>query len=54
MSYLWEFSMNKSQLKARKTRIDNILKNKDYLTTYEKQAIKKKTSSYVDTIRRID
>ena len=46
--------MNESREKARKTRIENILKQKDHLTTYEKQAIKKKASSYVDTRRRID
>lgn len=45
--------MNESQLKARKTRIENILKKKDYLTTYEKQALKKNTDFYVDTRRRI-
>ena len=46
--------MKESREKARKTRIENILKQKDHLTTYEKQAIKKKGSSYVDTRRRID
>ncbi len=46
--------MNKSQLKARKTRIENNLKSKDLLTTYEKQALKKKTDFYIDTRRRID
>ncbi len=46
--------MNESQLKARKTRIENILKQKDHLTTYEKQALKKKTDLHVDTRRRID
>ncbi len=46
--------MNKSQLKGRKTRIDNILKNKDHLTTYEKQAIKKKSGYYIDDRPRID
>ena len=54
MSYMWEYSMNKSQLKARKTRIENNLKKKDLLTTYEKQALKKKTDFYIDTRRRID
>lgn len=47
--------MNKAQQKARETRINNILKNKDckdYLTTYEKQAIKKKSA--VDNRKRID
>ena len=46
--------MNESQLKGRKTRIDNILKQKDHLTTYEKQAIKKKSGFYIDDRKRID
>jgi len=53
MSYLWEYGMNKAQLKARKTKVENNLKNKDLLTTYEKQALKKKTDFYVDDRRRI-
>lgn len=46
--------MNESQKKARKTRIENILKQKDHLTTYEKQAIKKKAGFYIDDRKRID
>lgn len=46
--------MNESQKKARKTRIENILKQKDHLTTYEKQAIKKKSGFYIDDRKRID
>lgn len=46
--------MNTAQLKARKTRIENILKKKDHLTTYEKQAIKKKSGFYIDIRKRID
>jgi len=46
--------MNKAQLKSRKTRIENILKQKDHLTTYEKQAIKKKSGFYIDDRKRID
>lgn len=46
--------MNKAQLKARKTRINNILKQKNHLTTYEKQAIKKKSGFYIDERKRID
>jgi len=45
--------MNAAQLKGRKTRIENILKQKNHLTTYEKQAIKKK-KFYVDDRKRID
>ncbi len=46
--------MNESQIKARRTRIENILKQKDHLTTYEKQAIKKKSGFYIDDRTRID
>ncbi len=51
---MWEFSMKESRLKARKTRIDNILKQKDHLTTYEKQSNKKKSGFYIDDRKRID
>jgi len=46
--------MNQSQIKARATRIENILKKKDHQTTYEKQAIKRKSGFYVDSRKRID
>ena len=46
--------MKESREKARKTRIENILKQKDHLTTYEKQALKKKLGFYPDTRKRID
>ncbi len=46
--------MNESQKKARRTRIENILKQKDHLTTYEKQSIKKKSGFYIDDRKRID
>jgi len=46
--------MNEAQLKGRRTRINNILKQKDHLTTYEKQAIKRKSGFYIDTRKRID
>ena len=46
--------MNESQRKSRDTRINNILKQKDHLTTYEKQALKRKSGFYIDTRKRID
>lgn len=46
--------MNEAQLKGRKTRIENILKQKNHLTTYEKQAIKRKSGFYIDVRKRID
>ncbi len=45
--------MNESRLKARKTRVENILKKKGHLTTYEKQALKKQTDFYIDNRKRV-
>lgn len=44
--------MNDSQLKARKTRLNNYLQNNELLTAYERQTIKKK-KLYGDTRKRI-
>ena len=47
--------MNESQLKARKTKVLNNLKHKKLVTSYEKQAIKKKSSKfYIDDRKRIE
>ena len=46
--------MNEAQLRGRRTRIENILKQKNHLTTYEKQAIRKKSGYYIDVRKRID
>ena len=50
---MWEFGMNESQLKARKTKVENNLKTKDLVVSYEKQALEKKNGLYPDTRKRI-
>ena len=45
--------MNEAQLKARKTKVENNLKNKDLLITYEKQALKRKNTKFIDSRKRV-
>ncbi len=46
--------MKESRLKARRTKVMNNLKTKEFLTSYEKQALKKKSGLYIDARKRID
>jgi len=46
--------LNKQQLKARATRIENIMKNGDKRTSYEKQTEKRKSEKYYDPRKRIE
>ena len=46
--------LNKQQLKARKTRIENSMAAADKRTTYEKQHDKRKSEEYYDPRKRIE